>query len=71
MNDDGSCPACNTVLATKGSLRMEARSLGLPGPGEEPGDAAKVPWHFKAMMVALTLYLGFRGWQGIEWVLHR
>lgn len=50
---------------------MEARSLGLPGPGEQPGDEPKAPWHFKAMMLALTLYLGFRGWQGIEWVLHR
>jgi len=30
---------------------------------------ARTPWHFKLLMAALTLYLGFRAFQGIEWVL--
>jgi hypothetical protein len=29
------------------------------------------PWHFKLLLVALVLYLGFRAWQGIEWLVHR
>lgn len=31
----------------------------------------KTPWHFKLLMVALTVYLGYRAWQGIAWVAHR
>jgi hypothetical protein len=50
---------------------MEARSLGLPGPGELEGEAPKVPWHFKLLMVALVIYLGWRAVQGIVWLLHR
>jgi hypothetical protein len=30
----------------------------------------KVPWHFKLMLVALVIYLGFRAWQGVAWALH-
>lgn len=31
----------------------------------------KAPWHFRLLMVALVAYLGFRGFQGVEWVLGR
>lgn len=31
----------------------------------------KAPWHFKLLMVAVALYLGFRAFQGIEWVIAR
>ena len=68
-NSDGSCPGCGTVLATKGALRAEARSLGLPGPGEVEGELPKVPWHFKLLMVAVALYLGWRVVQLIQWLL--
>jgi hypothetical protein len=29
----------------------------------------KAPWHFKLMLLALALYLGWRAWQGIVWVV--
>jgi uncharacterized paraquat-inducible protein A len=29
-----------------------------------------VPWYFKAMIVASIVYLGWRGYQGIDWVIH-
>ena len=29
----------------------------------------KAPWHFKLMLFALALYLGWRAWQGIAWVV--
>lgn len=32
---------------------------------------ARVPWHFKLMLLALILYLGWRAWQGIAWLLGR
>ena len=32
---------------------------------------AKAPWHFKLLLLALVLYLGWRAWQGIDWVIGR
>jgi hypothetical protein len=29
-----------------------------------------MPWHFKALVGAVALYLGYRAFQGIEWVAH-
>lgn len=29
-----------------------------------------VPWYFKAMIVASIIYLGYRTFQGITWVVH-
>jgi hypothetical protein len=63
MESNGACPQCKTVLATRGALRMEARSLGVPAPGEAEGEAPKAPWHFKVAIVALVIYLGWRAWQ--------
>lgn len=71
VEENGSCPACHAVLATKGALRMEARSLGVPAPGEHEGEAPKAPWHFKLMIFALVLYLGWRGVQGVDWIMDR
>lgn len=27
------------------------------------------PWHFKLLLLALVLYLGWRAFQGIEWLI--
>jgi hypothetical protein len=35
----------------------------------EPVDM-KAPWHFKLLVVATALYLGFRLFQGIAWLVH-
>lgn len=29
----------------------------------------RAPWHFKLLVAAVLLYLGFRAFQGVEWVL--
>ncbi len=50
---------------------MEARSLGLPGPGQKEGELPKTPWHFKLLLLAIVLYLGWRGVQGIAWLLDK
>jgi hypothetical protein len=34
-------------------------------------EPAHVPWHFKLLLVALVIYLGYRGVQGVVWVAHR
>jgi uncharacterized paraquat-inducible protein A len=29
-----------------------------------------VPWHFKLLLGATVIYLGYRAYQGIAWVVH-
>jgi uncharacterized paraquat-inducible protein A len=36
---------------------------------EDP-ELRKVPWYFKFMIVATIVYLGYRAYQGIDWVIH-
>lgn len=33
-------------------------------------DHPRAPWHFKLLLVALVLYLGYRAIQGVVWVVH-
>ena len=35
----------------------------------EPPDT-KVPWHFWTLLAALVLYLGYRAFQGFEWLVN-
>ncbi len=41
-----------------------------PGCGRVIAPPRKVPWHFKFVIAASTVYLGYRAFQGIEWVVH-
>ena len=41
-----------------------------PACGRELAPPARTPWHFKLLLAALALYLGWRGWQGVAWLLH-
>jgi hypothetical protein len=40
--------------------------------GDEEEDAAtrRPPWHFKVMLGATVIYLGYRSYQGITWLIH-
>jgi hypothetical protein len=40
--------------------------------GDEHADDRRptLPWHLWLLGAALAVYLGFRAWQGIEWVIH-
>lgn len=31
----------------------------------------RAPWHFKLLVVATVVYLGWRAWQGVVWVVER
>ena len=32
--------------------------------------ARKVPWHIKVLVFATVVYLGYRGYQGVTWIIH-
>lgn len=59
MDAGGQCPTCGHVIAE-------------PKPKPDAGDldGPTVPWHFKLLLVAIVIYLGFRAYQGIVWVVH-
>ena len=60
MGEGGSCPTCGRTIAGAPSDAAEVKT--------DDGPAA--PWHFKLLMVALVIYLGYRAFQGVEWVIH-
>lgn len=39
----------------------------LPEPGA--GEELTTPWHFKLLVVAVVVYLGWRAVQGVQWLL--
>jgi len=61
------CETCqkyhvNTALTETGAC---------PDCGTVIGEPPKVPWHFKLLVVAAAVYLGWRAVQGVAWLLHR
>ena len=32
---------------------------------------AKTPWHFKLLILSITIYLSWRAVQGVVWVVHK
>jgi hypothetical protein len=59
---DGTCPTCGRAVDP--GLAHEAAAA------EDEDDLGPIPWHLKLMAGALAVYLGYRAWQGIEWVAH-
>ena len=54
---DGACPTCGTPMS--------------PSPATPEAEARPAaPWHFKLLLVALVLYLGYRAYQGVFWLAH-
>jgi hypothetical protein len=41
-----------------------------PDCGGTVEQARHIPWTFKVMLAATVVYLGYRGYQGIEWLIH-
>ncbi len=52
---DGSCPSCGQVVGEPGELT--------PPP--------KAPWHFRLLVAALVIYLGWRVVDAAVWVFER
>lgn len=68
MREDGSCPSCGRVLevpkvasTTPSHRRVTAENIDIRrlASGDVESEA-KAPWHFKLLVVALCLYLGWR-----------
>ena len=57
LNDDGTCPTCGRSVG-----EIEERAA-------EELDDESTPWHFKLLVGALVIYLGFRVVQMIGWLV--
>ncbi|MGZ8735387.1 MAG: hypothetical protein ACXW1M_09395 [Acidimicrobiia bacterium] len=62
VHADGTCPTCGHRV-DPGRARAQ--------PDDLDGDPVSLPWHFKLLAGALAVYLGYRAFQGIEWLAGR
>lgn len=83
VHDDGTCPGCGSTIARSRHLQrsrrgrgasadaMAVRAAGVDTPAD-PADAVEdvgsTPWHFKLLLVALVVYLGWRFAEAIVWL---
>ena len=77
---DGRCPACGRPVDA-GRARLPAVApVPAPSPSEpsraDAGGPSRtalppVPWHFKLLCAAASIYLGWRAVQGVEWLVGR
>ena len=58
MTPEGTCPSCGRVL--EAPQTAETTSAANKSVRELAGKQAKAPWHFKLLVVALGIYLGWR-----------
>ncbi len=56
MTPEGRCPTCGADLEAP-DRRLEDDEA------DERGEDEKVPWHFKLLIVALVVYLVYRGYE--------
>jgi hypothetical protein len=62
LGSDGSCPTCGRVIAEPAS---RTATTGPDGQDE----SVKAPWHFKLLLAAVVIYLGWRLIQMIGWIV--
>ncbi len=62
VQSDGTCPRCGTTVE-RGLIPGMTRSADEPAPA--------VPWHLKLLGAGLVIYLSYRAFQAIDWLLHR
>ena len=57
--------------ATSSSTRRISTEEGrCPTCGADRWSTARSPWWFKFLAVATVIYLGYRTFQGVTWVVH-
>jgi hypothetical protein len=70
MPVDGTCPTCGRVLVAPPAAATPDGTAHKVNLKELAGEE-KMPWHFKLLVVAIVLYLGWRAFQGVEWLIGR
>ena len=60
VTPEGRCPSCGRPV--------DPGKAGSKPAGEE--ELPPIPLHMKVLGVALVVYLGYRFFQGVEWLIH-
>ena len=66
LQRDGTCPVCG-----RGVERPAATAPATHTTVTKDDTLPPVPWHFKLMLGAVALYLGYRFFQMGEWLVQR
>ena len=68
VTPEGRCPTCGRPVDPGRAHPPDHGSAEVPAGEEELGP---VPLHLKVLGAALVVYLGYRFFQGLEWLIHR
>lgn len=60
VHEDGTCPRCGTAVDP-------GRAAGPATTDDKP--RRQIPWHLKAVLGVFAIYLGYRTFQGLEWLV--
>ncbi len=60
MKEDGTCPTCGRVLAKPDAPVSAPLTADTVDVRELAGKEGRAPWHFKLLVAALVIYLGWR-----------
>lgn len=67
LSPEGDCPEGHHVADPDEASQF----IQSAAPPREEEKDPKVPWHFWILLVAVVLYLGYRLFQGIMWLIGR
>ena len=62
-NPDGTCPECGGDLHAPMARSDDEADVAAERP-------QRAPWHFKLLVAAAALYLGWRAVQGVDWIVN-
>jgi hypothetical protein len=68
MGAGRACPSCGRVLVTSGGAEEAGHTPATSGGPTSLTRAKGAPWHFKLMVVGVTVYMLYRIYWLIEWI---
>ena len=68
LQPDGTCPTCGRQVADPTASTSTATVTAAPEKLRRFSDEP-APWHFKVLVAATVIYLAFRLFQGILWLV--
>ena len=70
---DGTCPTCGRPVDPGHAHAVGKSPADVDAATQEQEDEplGPIPWHLKLLAAALAVYLGYRAFQGIEWLAHQ
>jgi hypothetical protein len=76
VTTEGHCPRCDAPVdpgkASPATAPLHADDLDATPSDEGAGKRRReIPWHVKAVLGVFAIYLGYRAFQGLEWLVEQ